>query len=257
MKKEHSENVYDKKADLEVSWYEETPTTSLNLIQKHSSNLDILIIDVGGGNSNLTHNLLQLGFHNLTVLDISSKALSRTKAKIENSYPSVNWMVTDITKFMNNTNYDIWHDRAVFHFLTTTEERNNYLKQAKKAIPTKGLLILSTFSKKGPLKCSGLDVNQYNKESLHDFFGNDFELIESFEEDHTTPFKTQQILFIQFGEKHSSSQSTLTPDLHQFFFHCTPTKSYLFFSINNNKTGKSIKSVSKANSNVRLMNKPV
>ena len=192
MEKEHWENVYENKGDQEVSWYEELPSTSLSLIKKHYTSQDTKIIDVGGGNSNLTKELLKSGYQNLSVLDISAKALEKTKEKLGTSAIAVEWIVSDITEFETTKTYNLWHDRAVFHFLTTEEDKSSYLNTIKQSLSHGGIFILATFSKNGPLKCSGLEISQYDKEGLLELFGNDFELLESFEEDHTTPFNTLQ-----------------------------------------------------------------
>lgn len=192
MAKEHWEKVYKNKGDQEVSWYEELPETSLSLIKKHNTIQATKIIDVGGGNSNLTKELLKAGYQNLSVLDISVKALEKTKYKLGASAAAIEWIISDITEFETTKTYNLWHDRAVFHFLTTEEDKSSYLNTIKKGLVQGGIFILATFSKNGPLKCSGLEISQYDKDGLLELFGNDFELLESFEEDHTTPFDTQQ-----------------------------------------------------------------
>lgn len=192
MAKEHWEKVYENKGDQEVSWYEELPATSLSLIKKHNTSQDTKIIDVGGGNSNLTKELLKTGYQNLSVLDISAKSLEKTKYKLGTSAAAIEWIVSDITEFETTKTYSLWHDRAIFHFLTTEKDKSSYLNTIKKGLAQRGIFILATFSKNGPLKCSGLEISQYNKEGLLELFGNDFELLESFEEDHTTPFDTLQ-----------------------------------------------------------------
>ena len=192
MAKEHWEKVYENKGDQEVSWYEESPETSLNLIKKYNNSHATKIIDVGGGNSNLTKELLKTGYQNLSVLDISTYALEKTKEKLGTSAAAIEWIVSDIIEFETTKTYSLWHDRAVFHFLTTEEDKRSYLNTIKQGLSQGGIFILATFSKKGPMKCSGLEISQYDKEGLLELFEKDFELIESFEEDHTTPFDTKQ-----------------------------------------------------------------
>jgi ubiquinone/menaquinone biosynthesis C-methylase UbiE len=191
-KKQHWENVYATKNDNEVSWYEENPTISLKLIAGLGLNTATTIIDVGGGNSNLIGELQKEGFSNLSVLDISVKALKRTKAKLGEKSKNINWVVSDILKFKPTQQYEVWHDRAVFHFLTTTEDVGKYVKLVSQSIKQEGYFILATFSKTGPIKCSGLEIKQYSKEELTSLFSETFTLICSFEEVHQTPFNTTQ-----------------------------------------------------------------
>jgi len=191
-RKQHWENVYEKKSDDEVSWYEETPATALSLITDLNLNKDAVIIDVGGGNSNLIEKLQQQGFSKLSVLDISKKALERTKYKLEQKAEKVQWIVSDILDFQPNQQYDLWHDRAVFHFLTESEDIDSYVELVSQSVKKNGYFILATFSKSGPLKCSGLEISQYDKQTLLDLFNTEFNLIKSFEEVHHTPFNSEQ-----------------------------------------------------------------
>ena len=191
-RKQHWENVYEKKSDDEVSWYEETPATALSLITDLNLNKDAVIIDVGGGNSNLIEKLQQQGFSKLSVLDISKKGLERTKYKLEQKAEKVQWIVSDILDFQPNQQYDLWHDRAVFHFLTESEDIDSYVELVSQSVKKNGYFILATFSKSGPLKCSGLEISQYDKQTLLDLFNTEFNLIKSFEEVHHTPFNSEQ-----------------------------------------------------------------
>jgi 2-polyprenyl-3-methyl-5-hydroxy-6-metoxy-1,4-benzoquinol methylase len=200
-KKQHWENVYDTKNDNEVSWYEETPTTSLSLISDLNLNKDAVIIDVGGGNSNLIEKLQQQEFSNLSVLDISNKALERTRYKLRQKAKYIQWIVSDILDFQPNHQYDVWHDRAVFHFLTESEDIDNYVQLVSQSIKKNGFFILATFSKSGPLKCSGLEISQYDKETLLDLFNAEFNLIKSFEEVHHTPFDSEQNFIYSLFQK--------------------------------------------------------
>lgn len=190
--KEHWENVYTSKEDNEVSWYQEMPLTSINLIKKYVNDSSDSIIDIGGGNSNLASELIKLKFLNVSVLDISEASLNRTKEKLGEESKNINWHVDDVLTFESKNNVEIWHDRAVFHFVTEEVDKNSYVQKIKSSLSENGIIILATFSKEGPLKCSGLEICQYDKDSLLQLFGKDFNLLESFNEVHTTPFDTTQ-----------------------------------------------------------------
>ncbi|MEK6832183.1 MAG: class I SAM-dependent methyltransferase [Thermoproteota archaeon] len=191
--KEHWENVWTTKKSNEVSWYQEYPQTSINLILPTNPSKDAKIIDVGGGDSNLAETLFDLGFKNITVLDISANALERAKKRLGNKSGMITWIESDILEFENDNRYDIWHDRALLHFLTSEENLKNYVKLVKQHVIQGGYLIISTFSTKGPIKCSGLDTRQYSEESIKELFSNEFEHIKSFEEEHVTPRGMGQI----------------------------------------------------------------
>lgn len=192
MSKEHWEKVYTSKEDNEVSWYQERPLTSINLVEKYTTDKSESIIDVGEGNSNLASELEKLNFHNLSVLDISEASINRAKEKLGTKSDKINWYVDNILEFESTIPFDIWHDRAVFHFVTDENQKKSYIQKIIQNTSKKGILILATFSLEGPLKCSGLDICQYDKDSLIPLFGRDFDLMESFEEIHTTPFNTTQ-----------------------------------------------------------------
>ncbi|MBL7868950.1 MAG: class I SAM-dependent methyltransferase [Flavobacterium lindanitolerans] len=195
--KEHWEAVYQNKGPEEVSWTQEIPKTSLNFI--HSFNLDksAKIIDIGGGDSKLVDFLLDEGFENISVLDISAKALEKAKLRLGNRSEKVNWIVSDILDFKPDTAFDVWHDRAAFHFLTTKEQVEKYIEIAQSAVS--GYLTIGTFSENGPKKCSGLDIKQYSEETLHAVLKNRFEKLHCIYEDHKTPFNTtQNFLFCSF-----------------------------------------------------------
>jgi len=198
-KKEHWEKVYSTKQPHEVSWTEELPKTSLDFV--HSFNLPKTagIIDIGGGDSKLVDYLLQEGFENISVLDISEKAIERAKHRLGDKATQVNWIVSDVTEFHPSASYDCWHDRATFHFLTTPSEINTYLAIARQAVPPGGGMVIGTFSDKGPKKCSMLDVHQYTEEELQKQLNDGFEKIKCVTEDHTTPYNTKQnFLFCSF-----------------------------------------------------------
>lgn len=188
---QHWENVYQHKTPKEVSWTQDKPNTSLNLIFSCNPNKSASIIDVGGGDSKLVDFLLEEGFRNITVLDISTAALDRAKIRLGNKSHYVKWVVSDITNYTPDRKFDIWHDRATFHFLTTAEDINKYLNIAKHA--TNGHLIMGTFSDNGPKQCSGLDIKQYSEVQLVKQFEKAFQKIECIKEEHTTPFDTKQI----------------------------------------------------------------
>ena len=199
---DHWQNVYDKKNENEVSWYQKSPKLSLEFVKSLNLSLDAEIIDIGAGESRLVDNLIELGFVNLTVLDISSKSIEKTKKRLGLKSKLVNWIVSDINNFNPTKKYDLWHDRAAFHFLKDSVEIDNYVKLVKSSLHNQGNLIIATFSENGPLKCSGLEVSRYCENSISDLFNNDFELIKSQKSIHKTPFSTsQEFLFSQFKKK--------------------------------------------------------
>ncbi len=197
--KSHWEHVYETKNPDQVSWTQEKPQTSIDFIISCGLEKEAKIIDIGGGDSNLVDFLLEEGYENITVLDISSKALEKAKERLGTAAEKVQWIATDITEFTPTETYDIWHDRAAFHFLTTPEQVSKYIDIEKNIT---GCLIIGTFSKNGPTKCSGLDIKQYDEESLSHVFGNDFEKVKCITEDHTTPFgTTQNFVFCNFKKR--------------------------------------------------------
>lgn len=200
--REHWERIYTNKLDNEVSWYEEIPATSLRLIQSVNSSKSSSIIDVGGGNSNLPLELINLGFNKISVLDISSEALKRTKVKAGENANKIDWVVSNILEFKHKQQFDIWHDRAVFHFLTKQEDVEKYLDLVSGSIIKGGHLILGTFSPRGPIKCSGLEIKQYSGSELEILFQKEFTVEQSFEEIHKTPFHTEQsFTYVVFRKK--------------------------------------------------------
>jgi len=195
--KSYWEKVYATKAPDAVSWYRAHLETSLALIERAAPDPSSSIIDVGGGESTLVDDLLARGYENITILDVSQTAMDVTKTRLGLAAEQVHWLVADITEAQLEPGaYDVWHDRAVFHFLTTSEHRVAYVRQVTHAVKPGGHVIISTFGPEGPTKCSGLDVIRYDAESLHDQFGVRFRLVESSKELHRTPFgTTQQFLF--------------------------------------------------------------
>lgn len=195
--KNHWENVYGTKQPHEVSWTQEKPETSLRLIANCKLPKTAKIIDIGGGDSTLVDCLMELGYTNLTVLDISEKAIERAKKRLGKMAEKVKWIVSDITEFQPTEKYAIWHDRATFHFLTEEAQIEKYQTLVKNFVSD--YLIMATFSANGPLKCSGLEIKQYSIEDLEHTFQNGFEKVEGFYEDHKTPFETiQNFVFVRF-----------------------------------------------------------
>jgi 2-polyprenyl-3-methyl-5-hydroxy-6-metoxy-1,4-benzoquinol methylase len=195
--KTHWERVYKTKAPNQVSWYSPHLETSLALIDRAAGATSSSIIDVGGGESTLVDDLLARGYQNITILDISQTAIDVTKKRLKELAERVQWLAGDVTKMeLPRGAYDVWHDRAVFHFLTGTEERLAYVRQVADAVRRGGHVIVSTFGPEGPSKCSGLDVERYDADSLHEQFGARFQLVDSAKELHQTPFgTTQQFLY--------------------------------------------------------------
>jgi SAM-dependent methyltransferase len=196
-RKNHWETVYQTKSPEQVSWTQEVPQTSLAFISSFGVAKTARIIDVGGGDSKLVDHLLEQGFENISVLDISEKALEKARSRLGDKAKKVDWIVSDITEFVPNTTFDIWHDRATFHFLITTEQVSKYMEIARKSV--NGFMTIGTFSETGPTKCSGLDIKQYTEQTLTDELKNGFDKIRCITEDHTTPFNTtQNFLFCSF-----------------------------------------------------------
>lgn len=195
--KSHWEKVYATKAPEAVSWYRAHLETSLALIERAAPDPSASIIDVGGGESTLVDDLLARGYHCITVLDVSQTAIVVSKKRLGSAAEQVSWLVADISKVQLLQNaYDVWHDRAVFHFLTGAEDRIAYVRQVARAVKPGGHVIVSTFGPEGPTKCSGLDVARYDAHSLHEQFGVRFRLVDSTKEIHQTPFgTTQQFLY--------------------------------------------------------------
>jgi len=193
----HWENVYTTKAPEAVSWYRPHLEKSLEIVQKIAPDRSVAIVDVGGGESTLADDLLARGYQNVAVLDVSPTAIDVTKRRLGRAADSVQWIVGDITSAeLPSSAYDVWHDRAVFHFLTEKEQRAAYARQVARGVKPGGYVLVSTFGPEGPTKCSGLEVVRYDAESLHAEFGVRFRLLESLKELHETPLgTTQQFLY--------------------------------------------------------------
>lgn len=199
-RKEHWERVYETKKSGELSWMQELPKTSLDFINSFNLPKTARIIDVGGGDSKLVDYLIAEKFENITVLDISETAILRAKQRLGQNADNVKWIVTDITNFDPPVKYDCWHDRATFHFLTTTSDIDTYLGIAKKAVNK--FMVIGTFSEKGPDQCSMLDVHKYSEEELQHQLENGFDKIRCITEDHVTPKnKVQNFLFCSFRRR--------------------------------------------------------
>ena len=193
----HWERVYDSKAPAEVSWFQREADLSLELIHKAAPSLDSAIIDVGAGASTLVDGLIRMGYHQITLLDVSATALRHTQQRLVNTLPeaadSVVWRHADVlTAALRASSFDVWHDRAVFHFLTDASDRRDYVKQVRDALRHGGYLLVATFADDGPTRCSGLDVQRYSPAALHSEFGPDFRPVEDRREEHHTPWEAIQ-----------------------------------------------------------------
>lgn len=196
---DHWQNVYATKGETEVSWFQDSPAISLELIKAATTNHAAAIIDIGGGASRLVDCLLQEGYRSLAVLDLSANALDAAKARIGSAASKVEWIVSDVTTWQPARSYDVWHDRAAFHFLTDPRDRAAYVERLQSAVRPGGQIIIGTFALDGPEKCSGLPVQRYDGKSLAAELGAAFELIETRSEIHSTPWKsTQAFQFSRF-----------------------------------------------------------
>ncbi len=183
----HWETVYSTKNDTEVSWFQESPELSLKLLKLVGAETNSAIIDVGGGASRLVDTLLSRGFEDISVLDISNEALNVARMRLGEKGNRVKWLVADATTWEPPQRYDIWHDRAAFHFLNLAQEQKAYIERMKRALNIGGHIIIGTFALDGPEKCSGLPVTRHDAESLSTLFGKGFSLIDSRREEHSTP----------------------------------------------------------------------
>jgi 2-polyprenyl-3-methyl-5-hydroxy-6-metoxy-1,4-benzoquinol methylase len=201
-RKEHWEKIYRSKALKDVSWYQPVPETSLRFLQELGIPKTAKIIDVGGGDSLFVDHLLELGYRNVSVLDISEQAIDRAKERLGERSRLVNWIVSDVATFAPQEQYDFWHDRAVFHFLTQEQDVGNYLEVLGKGLQPEGTLVMGTFSENGPSTCSGIPVKQYSETTLTALMGSLFDKIKCLAVDHKTPFDTiQQFIFCSFRKK--------------------------------------------------------
>ena len=198
-RKKHWENIYLTKELKDVSWFQPTPETSLDFIKQFNVPTTAKLIDIGGGDSFLVDHLLDLGYQDISVLDISASAIDRAKQRLGDKAKNVKWIVADAATFKPTEKYDFWHDRAAFHFLTDEQEISNYLQTAQQNINPTGILVIGTFSEQGPNKCSGIEIKQYSETTMTDQLRKFFEKIKCISVNHRTPFDTiQNFVFCSF-----------------------------------------------------------
>lgn len=198
-RRKHWENIYQTKELKDVSWFQPTPETSLGFFKQFSVPTTAKVIDIGGGDSFLVDHLLDLGYQDISVLDISATAIERAKQRLGDKAKNVKWIVADAATFKPTEKYDFWHDRAAFHFLTSEQEITNYLETAQENINPTGILVIGTFSEQGPKKCSGIEIKQYSEKTMTDRLEKFFEKIKCITVDHKTPFDTvQNFVFCSF-----------------------------------------------------------
>ena len=198
-RKKHWEKIYRTKEIKDASWFQPKPETSLDFFRQFDVPKSAKVIDIGGGDSFLVDHLLELGYQDVTVLDISSAAIDRAKHRLGERAKKVKWIVTDAANFKPAEKYDFWHDRAAFHFLTNETEISNYLETAQQNINPKGILVIGTFSEQGPDKCSGIGIKQYSETTMTDRLKKYFEKIKCITVDHKTPLGIiQNFIFCSF-----------------------------------------------------------
>jgi ubiquinone/menaquinone biosynthesis C-methylase UbiE len=191
--KTHWETIYQTRPPTQVGWYQARPSLSLDFIQRLGLPQAASVIDVGGGASTLVDSLLEAGYSTLTVLDLSGTALDLARRRLGSKAHAVTWLEADVTQAdLPADHFDLWHDRAVFHFLTEPEQRRRYVNQVERSVKRGGQVIVATFASDGPNRCSGLDVVQYTPLGLQAEFGSNFELLDSARETHHTPSGTEQ-----------------------------------------------------------------
>lgn len=193
------DEIYGAKASDELSWYQAHPEVSLRLIDDARLDRAARILDVGGGDSLLVDHLLDLGYQEVSVLDISTAALERAQARLGERRDRVAWIEQDVTEFEPETTFDLWHDRALFHFLIGTKDRARYLESMRRSIADDGHLIIATFSPQGPPKCSGLNIMRYSPHDLARLVGAGFQLVETINQTHVTPrWSRQAFVYCRF-----------------------------------------------------------
>lgn len=198
-RKKHWENIYQTKELKDCSWYLPKPEISLNFFREVNLPLNAKIIDIGGGDSFLVDHLINLGYKDISVLDISAAALERAKKRLGDKAKNIKWIVADVVSFEPTEKYDFWHDRAAFHFLTDEMEISNYIEIAQRSIKPTGVLVIGTFSEQGPRKCSGIDIKQYSESSMTEKMKTFFEKNKCIKVEHKTPFNTiQNFTFCSF-----------------------------------------------------------
>lgn len=200
--KTHWEKVYESKKYEDATWYQEKPETSLEMIAAMELPETAGIIDIGGGDSNLVDYLMQEGYRDISVLDISEKALDHARDRLGEKAEQVSWIVADAASFEPEKRYHLWHDRAAFHFLTEKEQVEGYISNLERAVKRGGYVVLATFSENGPTKCSGREIRQYSKEQLSNLLEEKFETLECRNVDHITPSGGKQnFTFCSFRKK--------------------------------------------------------
>ena len=198
-RREHWETVFREKEEGEVSWFQERPKTSLDLIARTGLDGSAKIVDVGGGASRLVDGLLDAGYSDVVVVDIAEAALAKARERLGERAERVRWIARDLLQWIPDTTFDVWHDRAVFHFMVRPEDRAVYLANMRRAVKPGGHVIIATFAKNGPEKCSGLPVQRYEPDELAAQLGSEFRLVESMHEEHATPAgKMQAFQFSRF-----------------------------------------------------------
>ncbi|UEG51062.1 class I SAM-dependent methyltransferase [Ferruginibacter lapsinanis] len=203
-RKLHWETVFTTKQATEVSWYQQTPKESLALLKELNIPVNASIVDIGAGDSFFVDHLLDEGYANITVLDISETAINKAKQRLGSKATKVNWVVSDVLDFKNGLYFDFWHDRASFHFFTLQNEVEKYISVVDQHLNPGGKMVVGTFSTEGPQKCSGLQVQQYNEETLVNLFQKKFKKIHCMTSDHETPFgTTQNFLFCSFKKENN------------------------------------------------------
>jgi predicted TPR repeat methyltransferase len=204
-RKKHWEKIYQTKELTDLSWYQPTPTSSLEFIKELNIPVTATIIDIGGGDSLFVDNLLDLGYLDVTVLDISEVALGKAKNRLGSLASQAKWIVADVVTFNSNRKYDFWHDRAAFHFLTKEQEIESYIYAVQNNLNPGGILVIGTFSELGPTKCSGIEISQYSEAILNERLKKYFEKVRCITVDHKTPSGLfQNFIFCSFRKLQNS-----------------------------------------------------
>jgi len=207
-RRSHWEKVWTGNVETEFSWFQQHPETSLSLIERHVGSFDERILDVGGGSSRLVDGLLERGCRHVGVLDIAEPALEMARARLDDRAGLVEWVAADILHYSPAHQWDIWHDRAVFHFLLDPSDRDRYVETVRKTLAPSAHMVVATFGPEGPIRCSGLDVMRHSPNSLSEAFSPDFELVDNQTEIHRTPAqKDQQFLYCVFQRKAANQSS--------------------------------------------------
>jgi len=198
-RKKHWEKIYQTKSLDEVSWFQQVPSTSLDFVNQFNLSKTAKIIDIGGGDSFFVDHLLNLGYQDITILDISEQAVERAQKRLGTRANKVKWIIADAANFHATEKYDLWHDRAAFHFLTDEKEIKSYLNTLSKGIKPEGILVIGTFSDQGPEICSGIKIKQYSEKTMTDQLKHFFYKINCITVDHKTPSGSiQNFIFCSF-----------------------------------------------------------